>query len=273
MEHDVKFLDFVVKALVEKPEDVKILLTHGYSEVLTYSFGNKGEVALVKGLAEDKEKLRTNLSDGLIEAYTKNYYNAPLLGEKVLRMFEFGSVFTKKGEEKKLALIVDDGAKKSSFTEEVEMILGEIKRTLNLTSIEGETTSTKPYCIEINFGQLAGTLAMPLGMGEYPVLTSSLVAYSSISPYPFIVRDIAVWVPESLTFDELLVSINEVLVDDMKLLAKPVALFDSFTKEGRTSYAFRIILQSQEKTLTDEEANGVAGKVYDMLRKKGYEVR
>jgi phenylalanyl-tRNA synthetase beta subunit len=188
-------------------------------------------------------------------------------------MFEFGSVFTKKGEEKKLALIVDDGAKKSSFTEEVEMILGEIKRTLNLTSIEGETTSTKPYCIEINFGQLAGTLAMPLGMGEYPVLTSSLVAYSSISPYPFIVRDIAVWVPESLTFDELLVSINEVLVDDMKLLAKPVALFDSFTKEGRTSYAFRIILQSQEKTLTDEEANGVAGKVYDMLRKKGYEVR
>jgi len=44
-------------------------------------------------------------------------------------------------------------------------------------------------------------------------------------------------------------------------------------KKTRISYAFRLVLQSFEKTLTDEEANLVMKKVYTAVKKEGWEVR
>jgi phenylalanyl-tRNA synthetase beta subunit len=53
--------------------------------------------------------------------------------------------------------------------------------------------------------------------------------------------------------------------------------FDTFQKEidgvKKTSFAFRFVLQSKERTLTDVEANEVADKMYALLKEKGYEVR
>ena len=53
--------------------------------------------------------------------------------------------------------------------------------------------------------------------------------------------------------------------------------FDTFTKEidgvKKVSYAFRFVIQSYEKTLTDEEANEIAEKMYSLLKGKGYEIR
>jgi len=34
-------------------------------------------------------------------------------------------------------------------------------------------------------------------------------------------------------------------------------LFDTFKKTGRVSYAFRLVFESEEKTLTDAEVNAV----------------
>jgi len=60
-------------------------------------------------------------------------------------------------------------------------------------------------------------------------------------------------------------------------------LFDTFSSGGgsalggkkktRISYAFRLVLQSFEKTLTDEEANLVMEKVYKKVKKRGWEPR
>ena len=67
--------------------------------------------------------------------------------------------------------------------------------------------------------------------------------------------------------------VGKVLEGDKELLAREVTLFDEFTKDDRTSYAFRLVIQSRAKTLTDEEANIVADKVYEYLKGKWYEVR
>lgn len=250
-----------------------ILFAHGFSEVITYSFGDVGEVSLVKGLADDKEKLRASLGKGVLDALTRNIYNAPLLGKKTIKIFEFGNVFTGGKEVKHLSLALDDGGKKSNFTEEIEMILAEIKRTLSLSTIECDTVSAKPYVIEIDFDTLIASLPVPT-IYEAPTFVSlPFIAYKTVSPYPFISRDIAMWVPASITWED----INALCVQVGNSLVTRVDLFDTFTKEKDgtkiTSYAFRLVFQSYEKTLTDDEVNTHMEAYYTLFKEKGYEIR
>jgi phenylalanyl-tRNA synthetase beta chain len=87
--------------------------------------------------------------------------------------------------------------------------------------------------------------------------------------YPFIVRDIAFWTSEGTEAGEL----ERIIRENASELLVRIDQFDKFEKEGRTSYAYRIVFQAPDRTLTDEEVNGVMEKVYSTLRAVGYEVR
>ena len=50
-------------------------------------------------------------------------------------------------------------------------------------------------------------------------------------------------------------------------------LIDQFEKDGRVSYAFRIVFQSFEKTLTNEEVSVFVENIYSALKNKGWEIR
>jgi phenylalanyl-tRNA synthetase beta subunit len=250
-----------------------ILIAHGYSEIYTYTFGNVGEVKLVKGLASDKEKLRTNLGAGVVNALTMNLHNAPLLATDTMRVFEFGNVFTKDAETRHLSLAIDDGRKKSLFSEEVDFVLAAIKKAIGAQMIHCDMVSPKPYCIEINFDELIESLPEPTTY-ESIAPTTTFSHYTPISTYPFIARDIAMWVPTSTTWE----SVNDFLVQKLNPLIVRVYLFDTFTKKGedgveKKSIAFRMVYQSYEKTLTDEEVNAIHDEITKKLIKKGYEIR
>lgn len=251
----------------------EILRVNNFSEVITYTFGNEGEVSIVKGLADDKEKLRSSLGKGMLQSLSLNLYNAPLLGQKTIKIFEIGNVFSYGAEHHHLSLAIDDGGKKSNFTETVDMILAEIKRTLGAKDIVCEIVSSKPYVIEIDFDSLIALLPEPT---FYEVSTfSSLprVTYKTVSSYPFITRDIAVWVPENVTWDNLLTLCTSV----RNPLVTRIDLFDTFSKEidgiKKTSYAFRLVFQSYEKTLTDDEVNGMMEPYCGVIKSKGWEIR
>jgi len=96
-----------------------------------------------------------------------------------------------------------------------------------------------------------------------------LGAFKPFSAYPFMTRDVAFWAPlgtdVGLTKSYITENAGELLVK--------LDLFDKFEKEGRVSYAFRLVFQSFERTLTDEEVNAIMEKVYAALREKGYEIR
>jgi phenylalanyl-tRNA synthetase beta subunit len=251
----------------------EILIARGFSEVITYTFGDVGEVTLMKGIADDKEKLRATLGKGVLDALTRNLYNAPLLGQKTIKIFEFGKVFTGGKEVKHLALALDDGGKKTSFTEEVEMILMEIKRTLVVDAIECDTVSTKPYVIEIDFDTLIASLPEATTYETPSLATLPPITYKTVSPYPFISRDIAMWVPDSVTWED----ISTLCAQVGNPLVARIDLFDTFTKEKdgikQTSYAFRLVFQSYEKTLTDDEVNAHMEAYYSLFKGKGYEIR
>jgi phenylalanyl-tRNA synthetase beta chain len=251
----------------------ELFLENSFSEVMTYVFGNEGEVELVQGLADDKEKLRTTLGAGVTNALTSGLYHAPLLGTKTIKIFEFGNVFTKEGEARHLAFALDDGGKKTNFSDEGDMILAGIKRTLLVSSLEYKAVSGKPYVVEIDFDTLISTLPEPTTY-EAPTFASlPPTVYKTVSLYPFVTRDIAMWVPDTVTWESIRTLCGQV----GNSLVVRIDLFDTFSKEidgvRKTSYAFRLVFQSYEKTLTDEEVNKDMEAYYTLFKEKGFEVR
>jgi phenylalanyl-tRNA synthetase beta subunit len=251
----------------------EILFACGFSEVITYTFGDRGEVELVKGLADDKEKLRSSLGDGIYEACSRNMHNTPLLGKKSIALFEFGNVFKEGKESKHFSLALDDSNKKNTFIKEIEMITEDIRRVLGLANIPNDVFSNKPYVIEIDFDTLIETLEEPSTYEAPTFAALPPVTYKTVSPYPFIARDIAMWVPASVTWEHVLSLCHQV----RNPLVVRVDLFDTFSKtiEGvaKTSYAFRLVFQSNDKTLTDEEVYPHMEEYYALFRSNGYEIR
>ena len=52
-----------------------------------------------------------------------------------------------------------------------------------------------------------------------------------------------------------------------------ISLFDEFAKAGRQSYAFRLVFQADDRTLTDTEVNTIMETIYETVAKKEWQVR
>jgi phenylalanyl-tRNA synthetase beta subunit len=215
------------------------LLADGYSEVMTTSFRDKGEVSVLAS-ASDKNFLRFNLSDGLKESIKLNQTNAPLLGENETKVFEMGTVFTKNGEEMRVAY----GNKK-----------------------EVKEVSLMEFC------EKAGAELFPSGPRKQSPDSSEknpVPAFKAWSLFPFIARDVAVWVPDGVTSENV-----KKIIDDNKgdMVVRGPELFDEFKKGDKISYAFRLVFQSFERTLTDAEVAEVMIKIQTKITDKGWQVR
>jgi phenylalanyl-tRNA synthetase beta subunit len=90
------------------------------------------------------------------------------------------------------------------------------------------------------------------------------------SQYPFIVRDVAVWVPVGTNPDEL---IDLCKKEGTTLLVREPQLFDQFTKGDKTSLAIRLVFQSHERTLTDVEITNVMTEITQKIQARNWEVR
>lgn len=103
---------------------------------------------------------------------------------------------------------------------------------------------------------------------EFP--TSQATRYQPFSKYPFIVRDIAMWVPHNTrSFSDVIAVFGEY----SQGLLRHVDLFDQFQKGERISYAFHLVFQSFERTLTDAEVNTIMDAITKAVTAKGFEVR
>ncbi len=215
------------------------LFEEGYSEVMTYAFRDTGEVEVLAS-ASDKKFLRTNLSDGLGESLKLNQSNAPLLGLKEVKIFEIGTVFGKNGEE-------------------IHVAYGDKKKITEVNLDE--------YVSSASLDAPAQDLLLR-NVDRSQKHTSE--AFSMWALFPFISRDVALWVPENIKSEEVAKVIKEHAGD---LVVRGPELFDEFKKADKVSYAFRIVFQSNDRTLTDAEINEVMEKVNSALVSSGWEVR
>ncbi len=211
------------------------LLEAGYREVITYAFRKKGAFEVARGVG-DKGALRTDIATGLKEAYEMNRLNAPLLEVADVKIFEIGTVFPKEGERVHVAY-----ADKKGVT---EMTLDDYCAAHSIT-------------VQDTYENVLPT-------------SHTTTKFVQWSHFPFISRDIAVWVPEQVAADEIKTILKSEAGD---LLAREPWLFDTFTKEGKTSYAFRLVFQSHERTLTEADITEPMQRSTDALRERGWEIR
>ncbi len=240
------------------------LLGLGFSEVFTSSFRKKDEVKLANALASDKGYLRSSLRENLAEALTRNVQNKDLLGLTHIAIFEIGTVFTPEGEQVSVAFGVRTGGTYAPKKDDpiLATAIEAVKGVLGYEQFEA-----KDGIAEADFTAAISDLPDP--EAYVPFEKGADISYRAFSPYPSVSRDIALWVSEGTTAGE----VEEALNASAGALRVRTTLFDEFTKDGRTSYAFRVVFQSAEKTLTDEEVNAVMDEVYAAVRDRGWETR
>lgn len=250
--------------LSEKIRD--ILTSRGFSEIYLYTFRNEGDVEVKNKIASDKGYLRMNLSDGVKEALEFNIGNAPLFGADVIKLFEIGHTFAHESEELHLCIGAQAVGNKQDAAQVAVAEAMDALKDIGIEIKENNETiieTVLPSDLEITY--------------EIDPIDDRGIQYEHISVYPYVLRDIAVWVPSDVSS----VQVEELIREKGSCQGKEVRdewlrrvdLFDEFEKEGRTSYAFHLVFQSNEKTLSDAEVNDVMKRVEDAVKEKGWEVR
>lgn len=207
------------------------LMSKGYVEVFTSVFAEKGERSVLNKVDSIKPYLRTTFIDGLTEALERNRRNKDLLALSDVKLFEIGQVWKNGCEETMLGTADSRGVQ--------EMRLETAASGIHI----GDTYQDLPI--------------------------SSTERYHAFSKYPFIMRDIALWIPIGTKEEDVLHMIQQAAGD---LLVRSYR-FDRFEKGDKISLAFRLIFQSFDHTLTDFDANERMQSIGEALKAGGFDIR
>jgi phenylalanyl-tRNA synthetase beta subunit len=156
------------------------------------------------------------------------------------------------------------------FENVFQKISDAVGHKVDLPDLAGVTSDTPG--VEINLSEIISTLPTPTTWDLKGF--DGNIKYKPFSVYPFMVRDVAVFVPTDVSEKDVASVIDPVTGP----LMVRRDLFDVFTKkfeggEEKTSYAFHIVFQSHERTLVEDEVNAIMQKVSDALTAKGWQVR
>lgn len=245
------------------------LVQAGFSEVITTTFQKKGDIQLQNALASDKRYVRQTLQKNITAVLDANSVHTDLLGLPAVRVFEIGTVFKRSetGITEHLSLALGARTKGNGYSPKDDALLSE-----GCAAIQTALGVELPWegaagTAELNVSAVLPELPTPQAYEPLPEMPT--VTYAPISPYPAVARDIALFVTGNETPEE----VQAVLRATAGELCVRQTLFDTFSKEGRTSYAFRLVFLSHVKTLTDSEVNTIMERVYTGAAERGWEVR
>ena len=255
-------------------------------------------------LSEDQTHMRTTLIPNMLKATALN-----LKYQDILRIFEFGRTYIEDGympvEEKHLCTIFADSRKKAKNTGPLDITFYDAKGTLEslfdmmgATGVKFVKTKNPPSyahpkkCIEVKYrGQSIGhifdlhpgvlkkydieanTAAFEINFSQIITAGLSPTLYAPLSKLPSLTFDISVVMNERTEIGE----IEQIIKDCGGKLVKNIELFDIYEgkniEQGKKSFAFRITLHTEERTLTDEDMAEIQKKIFDKLTSKGGQIR
>jgi phenylalanyl-tRNA synthetase beta chain len=245
-------------------------------------------------MTKEQEYLRPNLRTGLIVALAQNQKVEP----GGIRLFEIGKVFLPKGDElpqeKEMLCAMLSGAKSdlSWKGEKGEFDFFDAKGMAeNLLRGLGLIAEFKPGSDQnlspaesaeiISEGDRIGVLGIlhpkmtqafeldgvvcfiEIDVEKLLIMSSGQKRYIPIYRFPAVSRDIALIVDEQTSYQQV-----ESIIRSFPLVTE-VTLFDFYTGEqipqGKKSFAIRVVYQSPDHTLTDEEVNQIQQDMLDRL--------
>ncbi len=278
-----------------------------YQEAVTYSFIDAEAqqtfdpelcpVALQNPISTDLAVMRTSLMPGLVRALAHNTARQ----QHRVRLFETGLRFLPGGEELEqrptLAALVSGRRQPESWAESGELVdfydlKGDLESLLDLTAAPdrfmfraGERTGLHPGQTAIieRDGRAVGVigtlhphlqaqfdLAQPVYLFEVDLaalLDAALPAFTELSRYPEVRRDLALLVDKSVSAGELLANVREAAgtyLTDLRL-------FDVYEGKGidpkRKSLALGLTFRDSSRTLSDQDVNKSVDQVIDLLIK------
>lgn len=265
-----------------------LLVGIGFSEIIGYALREDGDFVLEMPLSKDKGTLRKTLVDSTREYIESNSRYLDLLGINQAKVFEISRVFPKEGEKTVLSLGVIN--QKGAKAEKAHVVIVAALKHLtdngiivdaSVESRMNEVASTESKIVYDRKMELCVSPDLNIGKmsidGDHMLareknIKKEIVKFKKISAFPFATRDVAIFaeINKEKEAYELLVSTSVDLLGDSFIRA---TLFDVFTKEDKTSYAFRLVFQSDKETLKDEVIENVMKKINEKVAGMGWVVR
>lgn len=282
----------------------------GFSETSHYSFYGQDEikkallpeqlhVKIENPLTADQTHMRISLVPHLLKATAEN-----LNRQDYVRMYEVGRTYIKSGDffPKEEKFICGVLAGRMDKTKEKDAVFYEALATLqtflvrlNAPEFRVDTSQTPPayahpakcaavWCgdaqvaiifelhpiVAQNFGIQTETVAWEINFTKLAALGCKEPGYTPLPRFPGISIDISVESPAKTPVRqlvELIKKMNSPLVADVSV----INIFERSEKEK--SVTLRILLQSPERTLTDEEMQEVRQSIIGTYQKAGFVIR
>jgi phenylalanyl-tRNA synthetase beta chain len=255
-------------SLIHAADAIRNVLTqNGYLEIRTYSLVPDGAVVLANALNADKGALRGKLAANMHEALKQNEYHAPSVGNfDCIKLFEIGHIFSKTSEVTHMCIGVHPlSGKKREERANAQLLIAKdlIQKALDVTIDQHIDASTLEFDLEL---AIKGKEIPP-----QPLMITTTERYKPLSLFPTALRDIAFWTPEGDFADPT--PFKEIIVANAGAFLERCDIFDRFEKAGKHSFAFHLVFQSYDKTLTEEDLNPTMKKITDALTNKGCTVR
>jgi phenylalanyl-tRNA synthetase beta chain len=257
-------------------------------------------VALANPLSSDMDVLRPSLLPGLIHSLRHNVsrknYNVAL--------FEIGRVFSqangKTQEERRVAIALTGWGEsvfwngtKFEWSFDVFELKGFVEEFLEQFGVRsvafGKRAESTALFLESATISLGGKLQLgeigqlsPILAKKYDLRDAVFLAefnldlllskrnpsksFKPLPQFPSIRRDVAMFVPETMTHDVVLTTVKQAKVTNLE----SVELFDVFhgkgISEGQKSLAYAFTYRAPDKTLTDADVNSAHEKVLEALK-------
>lgn len=287
------------------------LLGQGLNEIITLSFISpkyydkirlpensplRDSVTIINPLGEDTSIMRTTTIPSMLETLALNNNNR----NPVAFLYEIATAYVKNPDdvlpfENQHITIGMYGNDTDYFS--VKGIVEELLSSFSILGTQFNLNSQNPTfhpgrCADIVINDtICGVIGEihPLVVDNYGLLQKTFVAtinvdaiysarqikklYTPLPKFPSVTRDLAIICDIELPVQKL----EEAIRSANKKIVEAVSLFDVYTgkqiAEGKKSVAYSITMRSAEKTLTDEDADGVVKKILKACLVLGAELR
>jgi len=264
-------------------DEKKVLQKYGFETT-------KEELELLNPIVQTLDTLRPTLLTGLLKAASMNVKN----GYSRVALFEIGSVFTPMRDESLKASFLMSGEKENEtlanggrpaavdfayFTQKIADIVGDVE----LKEFQTQHTLSHTYqsAQVVQNGEILGELfrvhpevEKEYGLGttflcelDFTKLRYALKTAKPASKYQASFRDLSLLMPKDMPYEKIK---NIVDASEIPNLIRfyPVDKYTDETLGENMSLSIRFVLQSDEKTLEEEDITNVMDKVLEELNKE-----
>jgi phenylalanyl-tRNA synthetase beta chain len=252
------------------------LAGYGFDEIYTPSLVPEGDHALPDPLSVEQAALRTSLERGLVESARRNAE----LGNEPIELFEIARVYRRSEgrlpDERLVAGVITDGGypRAKGVVEAVLLDLG-VEPTFDPYDeppyLPGQAAGIPglAHVGRLHPAELDGAWGhFELDLGAVLERARPVAVFEDVIAYPPVRHDLAFIVDESVPAGELVAAAREAAGPELR----EFEVFDVYRGDqvgpGKKSIAFRAAFQSAERTLSDEDAAALRGKIVAALAER-----